>query len=132
MNMPNAPEQARASALSQPLPGLTGPAPSWLGQALLGRLEAAGPHTEVCFRVELPGGAAYQNHATGPAVTLCFRTARGVRRAAMYGHVGMLEAYFDGDLDVEGDIALIFRASMDSKFGDKPQPLIRMRNAWHE
>jgi cyclopropane-fatty-acyl-phospholipid synthase len=132
MNMPNAPDEARAAALSGPLPGLSGPAPSGLGKALLDKLVAAGPRTAVCFRVQLPDGAAYQNHATAPAVALTFRNARGIRRAAMYGHVGLFEAYFDGDLDIDGDIALVFRAGMDSKYGDGRHPLIRIRNAWHE
>jgi cyclopropane-fatty-acyl-phospholipid synthase len=53
-------------------------------------------------------------------------------RLLRYGHVGLLEAYFDGDVDVEGEFPLAFRIAMDRKFSENPNRLVRMRNRWHE
>lgn len=52
-------------------------------------------------------------------------------RAALFGHIGLLESWFDGDLDVEGDVGRAFAAGMASGF-DAPTPLVKLRNRWHE
>ena len=49
-----------------------------------------------------------------PDFKLVFHNRQRVfRRVALYGHVGLLESYFDGDVDIEGDIAAAFRAGYD-------------------
>ena len=67
-----------------------------------------------------------------PCFVLRFRNRRGELRVLKYGHVGILEAYFDGDVDVEGDIAMAFRAALDRGFSQRPNGLVRLRNRWHE
>ena len=58
-----------------------------------------------------------------PAFTLTFRTrGRTARRA--FGHVGLLESYFDGDVDIDGDLALAFRAGFDGGFDRRTNPLV--------
>jgi cyclopropane-fatty-acyl-phospholipid synthase len=61
-----------------------------------------------------------------------FRTRRAELRALRYGHVGLLEAYFDGDVDVDGDIALVFRSALARQLSEHPNALVRLRNRWHE
>jgi cyclopropane-fatty-acyl-phospholipid synthase len=95
-------------------------------------MRSIGAATPVCFRVVFPDGAAYQNHDTAPEFTLLFRNRRALRRVAMFGHVGLLESYFDGDVDIEGTFALAFRAGMDAGFDRDPGLLVRIRNWWHE
>ena len=46
----------------------------------------------------------------GPAFTLRFRTRRAELLPALFGHTALLEAYFAGELDVEGNLAMAFRA----------------------
>jgi len=50
----------------------------------------------------------------------------------LFGHVGFLEAYFAGDIDVEGSLAHAFRAALDAGFDERPTFLVWLRNWWHE
>jgi cyclopropane-fatty-acyl-phospholipid synthase len=52
-------------------------------------------------------------------------------RAALFGHIGLLESWFDGDVDVDGDIGQAFATAMAAGF-DRASPLVRLRNRWHE
>ena len=88
--------------------------------------------TAIPCRIVLPDGAEFRNGDAAPEFTIRFRTARGLRRLMRYGHVGLLEAYFDGDVDAEGDFPLAFRAALDMGFNRKRNPLVAMRNRWHE
>ncbi len=56
---------------------------------------------------------------------------RAALRIALFGHIGLLESWFDGDLDFEGDLAQAFAAAMAAGF-DRASPLVRLRNRWHE
>jgi len=70
--------------------------------------------------------------AEHPDFRVVFHNRRRVAlRAALFGHIGLLESWFDGDLDVEGDIGRAFAAGMASGF-DAPTLLVRLRNRWHE
>lgn len=102
-------------------------------QALKKVLGLLGPRTVIAFRAEFADGTAYQNLPGAPAVTLRFRNARAARRIALFAHVGLLESFFDGDLDIEGDFRLAFRIASESGF-DRGQThrLIAARNRWHE
>jgi cyclopropane-fatty-acyl-phospholipid synthase len=95
-------------------------------------MRAIGAATAVCFRVTFPDGSAYQNHDRAPEVTIVFRNRRARWRIALFGHVGLLEGYFAGDVDVEGNFALAVRAGMDAGFDRHPNLLVRIRNWWHE
>ena len=102
-------------------------------EALRRTLGLLGPKTSIAFRAEFPDGASYQNLPGEPVVTLRFRNARAARRIVLFAHIGLLESFFDGDLDIEGDFRLAFRIGFESRF-DRGQshPLIGLRNWWHE
>jgi cyclopropane-fatty-acyl-phospholipid synthase len=88
--------------------------------------------SSVPFRIVFANGAQFRAGDAEPAFTLHFRNRRAELMPALFGHTALLEAYFDGDLDVEGNVAMAFRAAMDAK-SDKPaHPLVRLRNRWHE
>ncbi len=72
-----------------------------------------------------------QGEATGPALALHFRTAAAQRRTLLYGHIGLLDSYFDGEIDIDGDLAALFALGLDAGASD-PMPLVRLRNRWHE
>lgn len=96
-------------------------------------IAAIGARAPVPFRVVFADGTAYDNGRGTPAVTLAFRNRHAEARTLVYGHVGILEAYFDGDLDIEGDFAAAWRVGLDSGFADaKPSLPVRIRNAQHE
>jgi len=88
--------------------------------------------TSIPCRIVFSSGLDYRNSESPPRFTIIFRNRRGELRLLRYGHVGILEAYFDGDVDVEGDFALAFRVALDKQFSQRPNALVRMRNRWHE
>jgi cyclopropane-fatty-acyl-phospholipid synthase len=93
-----------------------------------------GSRTEARVRFEFADGSSYQNLEGPPAVTVRVRSTRAQWRIALFGHIGFLESYFAGDLDVEGSLPAAFRAATDSGFdmGTLRNPFIGMRNRWHE
>lgn len=107
-------------------------APGGLTGALRRALSRMGAQTSIPFRVVFADGTEYANQDVEPAFTLRFNSRRAETRAAAYGHVGLLEAYFDGGLDVDGNFALPFRAAFQASFDQHTSPLVALRNRWHE
>jgi cyclopropane-fatty-acyl-phospholipid synthase len=97
-------------------------------------LAALGARTPLPFAATLPDGTrCASSESATPAFVMHFRDARALRRIALFGHVGLLESYFDGDLDIEGDLRSAFRAAFDSGYaGTGKNPLVSLRNRWHE
>lgn len=96
---------------------------------IIARLGAA---TRLCFRVTYADGSSYQNRDGSPAVHFHFKTAGSQWNTVCFGHIGMLESYFDQTLDVEGDFGNAFAIGFDSGFDRTPSPLVWIRNQWHE
>jgi len=88
--------------------------------------------TSIPCRIVFANGVEYRNSESPPQFTIIFRTRHGELRLLRYGHVGLLEAYFDGDVDVEGHFALAFRVALDRGFSQRPNHLVKLRNRWHE
>ena len=106
-----------------------------LGGLLGRRMAAIGAATRIPFRAVFADGSAYSNCeqlGAPPAFTVTFRSARAEMRVIAFAHVGLLESYFDGSLDIDGDLALAFRAAFDSGFDNDSSPLVSLRNRWHE
>jgi len=87
--------------------------------------------TNVGLRFVFSDGSDIANTDGQPDVTVTFRSARAERRALLFGHVGLLEAHFDEELDIEGDFRALFRASYDSDFS-QPNRLVGLLNRRHE
>src|SRR5258708_4066339 len=96
------------------------------------KMAEIGAKTQVCFRVVFADGSSWQNRERAPDATIIIRNARAAWRVLLFGHVGFLEAYFNGEIDVEGSLALAFRAALDAGFDDRPTFLVRVRNWGHE
>ena len=94
-------------------------------------LERAGTRTGTAFAVRFAGGGEYRSRDGEPAFTMVFNRPRAYWRIAAYGHVGMLESYFDGDLDIEGSLAKAMAVGMEGGMA-QPKVLIAVRNRWHE
>ncbi|MGH8851881.1 MAG: class I SAM-dependent methyltransferase [Casimicrobiaceae bacterium] len=102
---------------------------------LVGRkLAAIGAATAVRFRAIFADGSLYTNCRDGeaPEFTATFRTTRAELRVLAFGPVGLLESYFDGSLDLDGNFAHAFRAALDAGFDNSQNPLVTVRNRWHE
>src|SRR3954468_21927603 len=66
-----------------------------------------------------------------PAFTVIFRRPRAYWRMALFGHVGLLESYFDGHIDIEGNLALAMAAGMQGGL-DRHNGLLTLLNRAHE
>jgi len=62
---------------------------------------------------------------------LVFRTNRAKARIALFRHIGLLESYFDGDVDLEGDLRAALREAMLQR-RERPNWLVAARNHIHE
>ena len=94
-------------------------------------IEEVGRRVATPFCVRYPDGTGYRNAEAAPLFTLWVRTERALRRAALYGHVGVLEAYFDGEVDIDGSLPKALAVGMEGG-ADQPTWLVRLRNGWHE
>ena len=95
-------------------------------------LRRAGEKSSISFAARFAGGGEYRSRdGAAPAFTLVFHNSRAYRRIVAFGHVGMMEAYVDGDLDVEGSLAAALAAGMEGGL-DQPRILTAVRNWWHE
>jgi cyclopropane-fatty-acyl-phospholipid synthase len=95
-------------------------------------MSAFGSRVETCFRLQFADGTQYQNRTGTPAFVIVIRRARAGLRIVLFGHIGLMEAYFDGDVEVEGDFGAAFRVAFESGFERDPNILIRMLNRCHE
>jgi cyclopropane-fatty-acyl-phospholipid synthase len=86
----------------------------------------------VAFAVELADGQRCRTGEGEPRFTLVFRTEAALLAAAMRGHMGLLESYFDGDVDVEGNLGAAFAAGLTVDIDPKFDMLGRMENQLHE
>ena len=83
------------------------------------------------FEVTFADGTTYRNRDEPSRFSIRFRN-RGVEWGiAAFGHVGMLEGYADGTIDVDGDLHAAFQAGLNSGF-TSPTPAVAQRNRWHE
>jgi len=107
------------------------PAPAHPG-LLARKLAGFGAGTGIPFRIVLANGDTISSGGANPVFTIRFHTRRAERRLLLFGYIGLLESYFDGSLDVDGDLALAFRAAMNSGYDRTANPLVSLRNRWHE
>jgi cyclopropane-fatty-acyl-phospholipid synthase len=94
-------------------------------------LRRAGERTAVSFAVRFPGGGEYRNRAEPPAFTVVIRDRAALARIAAFRHIGLLESYFGGDVDVEGSLRAAMAMGMESGMASN-NPLVGIRNRWHE
>ena len=103
-----------------------------LASALLRRvLRAIGDATTLPFKALLPDGSTVVGGRGEPSLTVTFRTVGAAWRMVFYGHVGFLEAYFDGDIDIDGDLRELLAMGFDSGFDESAGLLVAIRNRWH-
>ena len=91
-----------------------------------------GARSSSCFRIQFADGSEFQNRDGQPEFLLVFKTASGQRRVLFHGHLGLLDAYFDEDVEVQGDLPTAFRVAMESEFGNSLKPLALLQNRWME
>ena len=101
---------------------------SRLVRGVMGRIGAATP---LPFRAVFPNGMEITGGRGEPEVTVRIKSARAALRTVMFGHVGFLESYFDGQIDIEGDLRRIMAIGFSSGFDESSGMLVKIRNRWH-
>jgi cyclopropane-fatty-acyl-phospholipid synthase len=104
------------------------PVKSWVEKTL----RAVGSRTDIPFAIRHPDGTESWSRNGAPEFRLVFRSPRAYRRIAAFGHVGLLEAYFAGELDIEGSLARALAAGMEGGIDGRVSLLVWLRNRWHE
>ena len=94
----------------------------------LSRLGSAVPAP---FTVTFSDGSRYRNRRGAAKFAVRFNSRAAELAIAAYGHVGLLDGYFDGDIDIDGDLRAALRLGMQAGF-DTPKALVAQRNRWHE
>jgi cyclopropane-fatty-acyl-phospholipid synthase len=95
------------------------------------QMHRVGAALSLPFAVVFADGERYESRPGPPAFTLRFRRRAAELRAAAFGHVGLLDGWFDGELDVEGDVRAMFRSGMQAGY-DRANLLVAERNRLHE
>jgi cyclopropane-fatty-acyl-phospholipid synthase len=90
-----------------------------------------GESMPIPFDVVFADGERWASGDGSARFTLRFRRRAAELRTAVFGHIGLLDAWFDGDLDIEGDLRAVFRAGMQAGYG-RPNLLVAERNRLHE
>jgi cyclopropane-fatty-acyl-phospholipid synthase len=103
-----------------------------MSHILCQRLDELGQRVSTSFSIVFANGTQYRNRSEEPAFTLRFKTRSAQLRALLFGHVGMLESYFDQTVEVDGDFGALFRVGLEGRFNLRPNLLLRLRNRWHE
>jgi cyclopropane-fatty-acyl-phospholipid synthase len=102
------------------------------GATVVQLMSRLGAGADVSFRVEFADGQHFQNRDSPPAFTVRFRTRKSQINTALQGHIGFLESYFDGEVDIEGDLGAAFRVGLNGGFTGGDKLLVRLRNHRHE
>jgi cyclopropane-fatty-acyl-phospholipid synthase len=95
-------------------------------------LKRFGERSAIPIEVVFHGGSSFRSRPEKPAVRILFKSCPAQMRVLLFGHIGLLESYFAGDVDVEGDLRLALRFGMDARMSQRPKLPIRIRNRWHE
>ncbi|ARP88445.1 cyclopropane-fatty-acyl-phospholipid synthase [Bordetella genomosp. 9] len=99
--------------------------------ALNGALENLSLLSGTPFAVQLPGGAKHKMGGGDPAFTLVFHTKSALVATAARGHMGLLESFFDQEVDVD-DLGAALAAAMSGGFEKRSSLLNASENRLHE
>jgi len=83
------------------------------------------------FAVRFSNGRELRCGTGEPTFTIAFRSGAAEFRTALFRHIGLLESYFDGELDLEGSLREALAAGMSGNFSANNW-LVSIRNRWHE
>src|SRR5882672_3984345 len=90
---------------------------------LAARLRALGQSAPISFCIRFADGSELRNRVHAPEFTLHFRTIAAQWRTVLFGHIGLLEAYFTGAVEFEGDLARVFALGLAASLS-APNPLV--------
>jgi len=87
-----------------------------------------GERSGTSFEVVAPSGARYCAGDTEPSFRVVFRTEHALAGTFLRGHMGLLEAYFDQEVEVEGSLGAALAAGMQAGFDVSSNAVNGMEN----
>jgi len=93
-------------------------------------LESISAKVAVPFEMIFADGTRYRNRDAPPRFSIRFRNRAAERSISAFGHIGLLDGYFKGDIDFEGDFREAIRTGLHGM--GFSNPLLTVRNRWHE
>ena len=100
--------------------------------SIQGILDALGERSPSPFAIVLPDGSRHAGGSGEPAFTVVFRSESALAATLLRGHIGLLDAYFDQAIDVEGDFGAALAAGMAIGFDREGSALNAVENSMHE
>ncbi|MCE2459689.1 MAG: class I SAM-dependent methyltransferase [Pseudomonadales bacterium] len=94
-------------------------------------VERIGAATPLPFRAVFPNGMEITGGRGEPEVTFRIKSTRAALQTVLFGHLGFLESYFDGQIDIEGDLRKVIAIGFSSGFDRSAGLLVAIRNRWH-
>jgi cyclopropane-fatty-acyl-phospholipid synthase len=94
------------------------------------QLESMGAKVAVPFEIAFSDGTSYRSRDEPPRFSIHFRNRAAEWRLVAFGHIGLLDGYFNGDIDFEGDFREAIRVGLHGL--GFSNPLVTLRNRWHE
>ena len=103
-----------------------------VGPLVQNLVDSLGERVGSAFAVVTPDGASYRTGRGDPVFRIVFRSDAALLATFMRGHNGLLEAYFDQAVDVEGDFGAAMAAGMTSGFDTQFNAVSGIENNLHE
>ncbi|HSB24176.1 MAG TPA: cyclopropane-fatty-acyl-phospholipid synthase family protein [Burkholderiaceae bacterium] len=95
-------------------------------------VDSLGERSGAAFAVVTPDGSAYATGSGEPRFRVVFRSDAALLSTFLRGHIGLLDAYFEQAVDVEGDLDAAFAAAMASGFDAQFNAVSGLENEVHE
>lgn len=83
-----------------------------MNAALQSMVDTFAKQAGIAFEVITPDGSIHGAGNGEPAFSLRFRSDRALAGTFLRSHIGLLEAYFDGEVDLDGDLGAALAAGM--------------------
>jgi len=95
-------------------------------------IDALGARSASPFALTLPDGSLYRSGQGPPAFTLVYHSDAALLATMTRGHIGLLESYFDQQVDVEGDLGAAFATGLMADIDPRFNPVDKVENNLHE
>jgi cyclopropane-fatty-acyl-phospholipid synthase len=95
-------------------------------------IDALGARAPAPFALALPDGSVYRSGAGEPAFRLVFHNEAALLATMTRGHIGLLESYFDQQVDVEGQLGAALATGLMADIDPRFNPIDRVENGLHE
>ncbi len=120
----------------EPAAAVLTPSAAWWQAGAHGSMQALvdglAQRAGVSFAVELPDGSVCRGGGDKPSFTVVFHTDAALVSAFTRAHIGLLESYFDGSVDLTGDLGNAFAAAMSAGLDLQSRPWNELENLLHE